>query len=151
MFNKVRGMFGPQDEDYDEEDYDEEEIEEQAEPIHKHRPTSIIPPVQQQPPHKVLPMGNSAQSRMEILNFSMTSDDKTADISQYIKNRKPIIVNMQQLEPSMRQRVVDYLTGACEALNGTVGKVAEDILIFAPENVNITADQVREKNAWHNS
>lgn len=146
MLHKVKNFFGTPEDEYDEDD-DFEEEEEVIEPVQKHRPTPITQaPV---PSHKVLPL-SQVQSRMEILNFSMISEDKTGDISQYIKNKKPIIVNMQQLDPVVRQRVVDYLTGACEALNGTVGKVAEDILIFAPENVNITADQAKEKNNWQN-
>ncbi|MGL4344114.1 MAG: cell division protein SepF [Cellulosilyticaceae bacterium] len=147
MFDKMKNLFAPQEDEYDDED-DFEEMEQPVEPVHKHRPTPVMPHVQPQT-HKVLPI-TQAQNKMEILNFSMANDDKTGDISQYIKNRKPIIVNMQQLDPSVRQRVVDYLTGACEALNGSVGKVADDILIFAPENVNITADQVKEKANWQN-
>jgi cell division inhibitor SepF len=37
---------------------------------------------------------------------------------------------------------VDFLTGAVYALNGSVQKIAEGIFIFAPENVEIHAEDV---------
>lgn len=57
-----------------------------------------------------------------------------------LKSRKPIIVNLEKLEPDMARKIFDFLGGATYALNGNVQKVANNIFIFAPENVDITAD-----------
>lgn len=57
-----------------------------------------------------------------------------------LKNRKPIIINLEKLEPDMARKIFDFLGGATYALNGNVQKVANNIFIFAPENVAIAAN-----------
>ena len=37
----------------------------------------------------------------------------------------------------MARKIFDFLSGATYALNGNVQKVANNIFLFAPENVNI--------------
>ena len=57
-----------------------------------------------------------------------------------LKSRKPIIVNLEKLDPDMARKIFDFLGGATYALNGNVQKVANNIFIFAPENVAIDAE-----------
>ena len=61
-----------------------------------------------------------------------------------LKSRKPIIVNLEKLEPDMARKIFDFLGGATYALNGNVQKVANNIFVFAPENVVIAADGEHE-------
>ena len=82
---------------------------------------------------------------MEILSFTMLSYDMTEEVASYIKAKKPIIVNMEKLDKFQMLRTVDFLTGACYALNGSVEKITENIFIFAPEHVNINPDKIRQK------
>ena len=139
MMNKMKDFFMPQDE-YEEEEL--EEMEQRTEP----KPRPAMQPVVPKPA-RVVPMGNPV-GRQEILNLTMSSYDMTGEISNYIKARKPIVVNMQQLDATEVQRAVDYLTGACYALNGSVEKVAENIFIFAPEHISVSPEQVKQKNIW---
>ena len=57
-----------------------------------------------------------------------------------LKSRKPVIVNLEKLEPELARKIFDFLGGATYALNGNVQKVANNIFVFAPENVDITSD-----------
>ena len=57
-----------------------------------------------------------------------------------LKSRKPIIVNLEKLDADLARKIFDFLGGATYALNGNVQKVANNIFIFAPENVAIAAD-----------
>ena len=57
-----------------------------------------------------------------------------------LKARKPIIVNLEKLEPEIARKIFDFLGGATYALSGNVQKVANNIFVFAPENVVIAAD-----------
>lgn len=87
-------------------------------------------------------------NKMEILNFTMTSYEMTGEICNYIKAKKPIIVNMEKIERHEMQRAVDFLTGASCALNGSVEKITECIFIFAPEHVNINPEKLKQKNIF---
>ncbi|MCI9476119.1 cell division protein SepF [Anaerovoracaceae bacterium 41-7] len=56
-----------------------------------------------------------------------------------LKGRRPIIINLEKLETEVARKIFDFMSGATYALNGNVQKVANNIFIFAPENVGISA------------
>lgn len=138
--NKMKDFLMPQD-DFDDEDEVEELEERPTFQAIKNR-SQTLP--QGQP--KLMPVGANPTTKMEILNFTMSNYEMTGEIFNYIKGKKPVIVNMQQLGAGEVQRAVDYLTGACFALNGSVERVAENIFVFAPENVALSPEQLRQKN-----
>ena len=82
------------------------------------------------PQPKLVAVGGAQNSRMDILNFTMSNYEMTGEVFNYIKNRKPIIVNMQPLIAADVQRAVDDLTGAVYALNGAVVQVAANIFFL---------------------
>lgn len=141
FMSKFKNIFVPEDE-YDEDDYEEMEEEEEAP---KHASSHTVHPAPIAVP-KVVSLNQP--NRMEILNFTMLSYDMTGEICGYIKNKKPIIVNMEKLAPHEMQRAVDYLTGACFALNGSVEKVTDNIFIFAPEHVNINPEKIKQRSGF---
>lgn len=74
-----------------------------------------------------------------------------------LKGRRPIIINLEKLETEVARKIFDFMSGATYALNGNVQKVANNIFIFAPENVDIAASQdertsfefgAEEKSPW---
>ncbi len=56
-----------------------------------------------------------------------------------LRSRKPVIVNLERLESDTAKKIFDFLSGATYALSGNVQKVASNIFIFAPENVDINS------------
>ena len=62
-----------------------------------------------------------------------------------MKGRRPVIINLEKLETEVARKIFDFLSGATYALNGNVQKVANNIFIFAPENVDIAGGQTDEK------
>jgi len=56
-----------------------------------------------------------------------------------------VIINLEKIESDAARKIFDFLSGATYALNGNVQKVANNIFIFAPENVDVTA-QTEQKN-----
>lgn len=57
-----------------------------------------------------------------------------------LKSRKPIIVNLEKMDPDAARKLFDFLSGATYALNGNMQKVADKIFVFAPESVDISAN-----------
>ncbi len=57
-----------------------------------------------------------------------------------LKARKPIIINLEKIDSESAKKIFDFLSGATYALNGNVQKVANNIFIFAPDNVDISAN-----------
>lgn len=65
--------------------------------------------------------------------------DECPKLVDNLKSRKPVIINLEKVESDGARKIFDFLSGATYALNGNVQKIANNIFVFAPENVDITA------------
>lgn len=66
--------------------------------------------------------------------------DECSRLVDNLKSRKPVIVNLEKLDVDLARKIFDFLGGATYALNGNVQKIANNIFVFAPENVAIDAE-----------
>ena len=143
VFNKFRDLIG-----IDDEDYDEEEYEEEYKPSYKER-TPVAPrkPAAPSPRYdstNIVPMQNktvkSITNAFKLVVIEPQSFDECSRLVDNLRSRKPVIVNLEKLDTDTARKIFDFLGGATYALNGNVQKVANNIFIFAPENVAIFAD-----------
>jgi len=82
--------------------------------------------------------------------------DECPRLVDSLKTKKPIIINLEKLEADTARKIFDFLSGATYALNGNVQKIANNIFVFAPENVDIAANiehkgidfNSSQKNPW---
>jgi len=68
-----------------------------------------------------------------------------------LKNRKPVVINLEKLEVEVKKQIFDFLNGALYALEGSIQKVSKDIFIFAPNNVEIDGrlkDELKNKGIF---
>lgn len=82
------------------------------------------------------PMPSSVASMKMIVYHPVCYDDAQSIVDN-LKNRRPVIVNMEELEGSCAQRVLDFLLGAIYALNGTINKISRGIFLVAPRDVDV--------------
>jgi len=62
------------------------------------------------------------------------------DIAGYLKGRKPVVLNLENLDSTEARRTVDFLSGVVFALNGSSQKINGHIFVFAPAGVTLSAD-----------
>ncbi len=80
--------------------------------------------------------------------------DESPKLVDSLKAKKPIIINLENLETDVARKIFDFLSGATYALNGNVQKIANNIFLFAPENVdiahnmNLKAAEQTVKSPW---
>ena len=79
-------------------------------------------------------------SAFKLVVIEPSGFDECSKLVDSLKSRKPIIVNLEKLDSDTARKIFDFLGGATYALNGNVQKVANNIFIFAPENVAISAE-----------
>lgn len=77
---------------------------------------------------------------MKMIVYHPVSYEDTQNIIDNIKNRKPVIVNMEELEIECAQRILDFLSGAVYALNGTMSKISRGIFVVAPNNYDVVGN-----------
>lgn len=61
-------------------------------------------------------------------------------IADNLKNRRPVIVNLEEADKELAKRVVDFVSGCTYALNGGTQKVGNGIFLFVPSNMDIAAE-----------
>ena len=145
------------DEDYD--DYDEEELdefEEEAAPRERRRapafgaasessdftPAAPVAPAAPERPSgfggQILSMSNG--SKQEVVLFHAKAFDDAAKAADELRNRRAVILNMENVDKALTRRVVDFLSGCVYALDGQVKKIAQSTYLFCPHSMDIVGD-----------
>ena len=109
---------------------DDQPVETKREPRSRRRENALLGGGDSQP----VP-ANMASMKMIVYHPVCYDDAQT--IVDNLKNRRPVIVNMEELESSCAQRVLDFLLGAIYAVNGTANKISRGIFLFAPRDVDV--------------
>lgn len=101
------------------------------------------------------PIYNKYNKTKKIVNIHTSSNvklslhqpEKYEDSTQIItalKSKRPVVVNLQTLEDDIKRKVFDFISGAIFALEGSIQKVAKDVFILAPNNVEVDSN-IREE------
>lgn len=80
---------------------------------------------------------HSASLPMKVVVVEPTNYDEVQDICNNLKSKKPIIINFENIDKDVARRMVDFISGAVFALDGTIQKVSNGIVVVAPSNVDI--------------
>ena len=88
--------------------------------------------------NKILNIHSNAQ--MNVVLFNPKNFDETTNIVDTLKNRKPVVMNISELDKDLGRKIFDFCSGALYALDGHIQQVAKGIFILAPQNVDITGD-----------
>jgi len=54
-----------------------------------------------------------------------------------------VIVNLQGAESSLGRRMIDFCSGVTYALGGAMDKVADQVFLLTPSNVEVSAEEKR--------
>ena len=137
-------------EDYD--DYDEEDKMEApkavSKPVIKTPPTAKTSSYKQDKPvrtsSKITPMRSSrkgtASTNMEVCVIKPSSMEDTREIADTLVDNSTVVLNLEGLDVELAQRIIDFTSGACYSLGGSLQKVSSYIFILGPYNVDITGD-----------
>ncbi|MBP3683390.1 MAG: cell division protein SepF [Oscillospiraceae bacterium] len=82
----------------------------------------------------------SGSNKQEVVLFRPGSFNDTSKAADDLRNRKAVIVNMENVDKAMARRVVDFLSGCVYALDGDVKKIAQSAYLFCPHNMDIVGD-----------
>ena len=63
------------------------------------------------------------------------------EIGDLVKSGSPVIVNLQASERDLARRMIDFCSGVTYALAGSMEKVAEQVFLLTPSNVEVSAEE----------
>ena len=84
--------------------------------------------------------GSASSDTVRMVVFQPQTYEDTQTIRDNLKARKPVIVNLESLNGDVAQRVLDFISGAIYALDGSVRKVSKGIFLLAPKGVDISGN-----------
>lgn len=58
-------------------------------------------------------------------------------IADHLRSHRPVVVNLHKVQFEEGARIIDFLSGVLYALGGTMQKVGAQIILCAPENVDV--------------
>lgn len=92
-----------------------------------------------------------SQRQVRVIVAEPKVFEEVQTIADHLKNRCPVIINLEHVEQELAKRVVDFMSGAAYALNGNMQKVGNGIFLIVPSNMDIAnelRDQLREKSVF---
>ena len=143
VFGKFKELIGIEEVEEDD-DFEEEAVVEKKPEV---RQNSFVQPapVKEVKDNRVVNMQSNTSSMNRITSqFKMVviepkSFDESPRLVDNLKAKKPVIINLEKLESDTARKIFDFLSGATYALNGNVQKIANNIFVFVPENVDVTS------------
>ena len=93
---------------------------------------------------KVLEHPN-AQPMSEVLVIEPRQFEESVDIVEHLRGRKSVLLNLHMLDNEQSQRIVDFLSGACWAIDGHQQRIGDGVFLFAPASVTISSESTSSK------
>ncbi len=84
---------------------------------------------------KVSSTTSGAPTKVVVIHFASFDDAK--DAADHLKNKKPIVANLEKLDNESTRRVVDFLSGAVYGVGGKMQNVSNRIFLITPSNVEV--------------
>jgi cell division inhibitor SepF len=72
---------------------------------------------------------------MKPMNF-----DQVQSIADHLKNRRPVLVNLEETDKEVAKRIMDFMSGTAYAVGGNIQRVNQWIFLFCPNNVEVTGE-----------
>ena len=83
---------------------------------------------------------NINSGKQEVVLFRPTSFNDSPKAADDLRDKKAVIVNMENVDKTLARRVVDFLTGCAYALDGKVNKIAQSTYLFCPHSMDVVGD-----------
>ena len=70
--------------------------------------------------------------------------ETAAEIADHLRERRSVVMNLEQTGKDTARRLIDFLSGVAYALDGKIKKVAANTYIITPYNVDVMGDLIDE-------
>ena len=96
------------------------------------------------PSSKITPMRTSKRSaqtvNMEVCVIKPTTMEEAREIADTLVDNSTVILNLEGIDVELAQRIIDFTSGACYSLGGSLQQVSSYIFVLGPYNVDIAGD-----------
>ena len=141
IFDKVKGAFGIDDEEFEEEDELVEEAEEEVAVVAENTfkadftQNTVSTPAQ---PKRERNVSLSSLPQLQVVLVKPERFEEASDIADSLNAKKTVVLNLESASKEVARRLVDFLSGVAYANQGNVQKIANSTFLITPYNVDIS-------------
>jgi len=80
-----------------------------------------------------------------------TSFNNAQEVADKLKVNQPVIVNLQNVDRDLSRRIIDFASGLCYGVGGQMERVANQVFLLTPSNVEVSAEERRrlQEHGYH--
>lgn len=139
FFDKVKNLinFDGDDEDYEQDMFEDIPVKSNPEPEFHVKKGKVV--------------NINTTTQLKVVVVSPDSFEEARDIADHLKQKKPVVINLESVEKDVARRIIDFLSGAVYATEGNIQKISSGIFLVAPYNVGIMGDfkdELRNKGVF---
>ena len=114
----------------------------EAQPV---EPTSGVGTVSPQPKRASTPVVRAIPSTASAKPYVLApgSFNDAQDVGDKFKGGVPVIINLQNVGRDLQRRIIDFASGLCYGLGGNMERVAHQVYLLTPSNVEVSAEERR--------
>lgn len=97
---------------------------------------------------KLLSIANSNKT-VKMIVIEPKGFEEVQTIVDHLKNKRAVIINLEETEKTTARRIADFLGGAIYALEGTMQKISGSIFLFTPAHMEVSVPlrtELKEKD-----
>ena len=79
-------------------------------------------------------------SGMEVCVIKPDSVEDAREITETLLANRTVVLNLEGIEVEVAQRIIDFTSGSCYAIQGNLQKISHYIFIITPASVDISGD-----------
>lgn len=85
-----------------------------------------------------------ATTRLQVVVVKAERFTDAADIADHFKNKRAVVLNLDNTNKDIANRLIDFLAGVAYASDGDLKRIANTSYILVPYNVDISGDMLEE-------
>jgi cell division inhibitor SepF len=87
----------------------------------------------------------------EVTVIEPRSFSESAQIVKKLIEKKTVVLHLDLLDKEQSQRTIDFVCGASHALNGSVQKISDAVVIFTPDTIALSVENAQMQSKFAES
>ena len=126
--------------DYDDEEEEEEEAPAKKKPLFSKPAAAYTQRSSAAPANNVVGMRTKNAGGPEVCMIVPKSFDDANTIADVLLSHRAVILNLENNDMASAQRIIDFASGACYTVGGTLQKISRKIFMIVPQDMNLSGD-----------
>jgi cell division inhibitor SepF len=100
---------------------------------------AMVSSSQRSPVVRAIPANASVKPHV----VSPASFNEAQEVADKYRGNVPVIINLQNADRDLSRRLIDFASGLCYGLGGAMEKVAHQVYLLTPSNVEVSPEERR--------